>query len=42
MVILLEDDNKYKGWLYQDGDVLGETRDWLDLEATDLDIAKGV
>ena len=42
MVILLEGDNKYKEGPYQDGDVLGETGDWLDLGAIDLDILKGV
>jgi hypothetical protein len=42
MVILLEGDNKYKEGPYQDGDVLGETRDWLDLGAIDLDIPEGV
>jgi hypothetical protein len=38
IVILLEDDNKYKEGLFQDGEVLGETGEWLDLGAINLDL----
>jgi hypothetical protein len=37
MVILLEGDNKYKEGSFQEGEVLGETGEWLDLGALDLD-----
>lgn len=36
MVILLEGDNKYKEGSFQKGEVLGETGEWLDLGALDL------
>jgi hypothetical protein len=35
-VILLEGDNKYKEGPFQEGEVLGETREWVDLGAFDL------
>ena len=40
MVILLEGDNKYKEGPFQDGELLGETGDWLDLGALDLDLTE--
>lgn len=40
MVILLSSDNKYKEGPFQKGKVLGETGDWLDLGALDLDFSE--
>jgi hypothetical protein len=37
MVIVLEGDNKYKEDNYRKGEVPGETREWLDIRAFELD-----
>jgi hypothetical protein len=36
MVILLEGDNKYKEGPFEEGEVAGETGEWVDLGALDL------
>jgi hypothetical protein len=42
MVILLEGDNKYKEGPFGEGEVVGETREWVDLGAFDLHLPETI
>jgi hypothetical protein len=42
MVILLEGDNKYKEGAFKQGEVLGETGEWVDLGAFELDLPETI
>jgi len=37
MVILLNSDNKYKGGVFREGEVFGETREWVNVSSFDWD-----
>jgi hypothetical protein len=37
MVILLNSDNKYTEGAFKDGEVLGETGEWVDISVFDYD-----
>jgi hypothetical protein len=42
MVILLEGDNNYKDGSFQEGEVLGETGEWVDLKAFELHLPETI
>ncbi len=42
MVILLEGDNKYKEGPFEEGEVAGETGEWVDIGAFDQEFSENV